>query len=132
MERIEALLKRPYWIIDILPMRVPEGGPGQYFRVEDYIRRERLAALRQRYIDLLLKLNCYRDLDLDGEINPAPARLAEALRTRPVVLGAGDAVILSEPDDSFMTLLQPDGELLALVKTLAAGEGLYVWKREGT
>ena len=36
-------------------------------------------------------------------------------------------MILSEPDDTHMTLLGPDEKLLKLVKLLAAGEGLYVW-----
>ena len=36
-------------------------------------------------------------------------------------------MILSEPDDTHMTLFGPDEKLLKLVKLLAAGEGLYVW-----
>ena len=37
-------------------------------------------------------------------------------------------MILSEPDDTHMTVFNPDPELLALIKELAAGEGLYVWQ----
>ena len=39
-------------------------------------------------------------------------------------------MLLSEPDDTHMTLFHPDEELLNLVKTLAVGEGLYVWQPE--
>ena len=39
-----------------------------------------------------------------------------------------DAMIMSEPDDTHMTLFEPDDALLALVTALAAGEGMFVWK----
>lgn len=35
-------------------------------------------------------------------------------------------MILSEPDDTYMTLFNPDDELLELVKLIASGEGLFV------
>ena len=37
---VEELLREPYVIIDILPRRVPENSPGQYFAVEKYFRNE--------------------------------------------------------------------------------------------
>ena len=40
----------------------------------------------------------------------------------------GDSMILSEPDDTHMTLVNPDSGLLELIRSLAAGEGLYVWQ----
>ena len=42
MDRIEELLNKPYWIIDVLPERVPENSPGRYFAVEDYFLKEQL------------------------------------------------------------------------------------------
>ena len=39
-----------------------------------------------------------------------------------------DAMILSEPDDTHMTIFNPDEKLLTLVKAIAAGEGLFVWQ----
>ena len=41
---------------------------------------------------------------------------------------AGDSMILSEPDDTHLTLFNPDEKLLGLIKTLASSEGLFVWK----
>ena len=40
----------------------------------------------------------------------------------------GGAMILSEPDDTHMTLFNPDEELLGLIRDLASSEGLFVWK----
>ena len=65
---IDELLRASYWIIDILPEQVPKDSPGQYFAVEEYyLESSRLAAVKQKHIDLVLKLNCYRDLSLGDE-----------------------------------------------------------------
>ena len=126
---IDELLQAPYWIVDILPEQVPADGPGQYFAVEKYyLEKDRLAAVKDKHVNVLLKLNCYRQLSLDGETNPPPERLAAAVKRRSLCLRVDEALILSEPDDTHMTLFDPDERLLALVRTLAAGEGLFVWQ----
>jgi len=43
---------------------------------------------------------------------------------------ADDAMIISEPEDTHMTIFNPDDKLLMLVRELAAGEGMFVWKNE--
>ena len=43
-----------------------------------------------------------------------------------------DAMLLSEPDDTYMTLFNPNESLLRLIRVLAGGEGLYVWNPERT
>ena len=77
---IDELLQAPYWIVDILPEQVPADGPGQYFAVEKYyLEKGRLTAIKEKHINVLLKLNCYRQLTLDGETNPPPERHARPL-----------------------------------------------------
>ena len=128
---VEELLQEPYVLVDILPMRVPAGSPGQYFAVEKYYLQEpQVSAVKQKHIDLILKLNCYRDISADEweTVNPPPEKLAEAMHREPVMIMTGDSMFFSEPDDLCMTLYHPDGELLSLVRMLAAGEGLYVWE----
>ena len=39
-------------------------------------------------------------------------------------------MLVSEPDETYMTLFNPDNETLELVKMISAGEGLFVWKPE--
>ena len=131
---MEELLQRPYWVIDILPKQVPKDSPGQYFAVEDYFRKgERFAAIKQKHISVILKLNCYRQISIDGEpgVNPPPEHIAEEMRNRDLYLLVDDAVILSERDDTYMTVFNPDEKLLRLIRTLAAAEGLFVWKPPG-
>lgn len=130
---IDELLETSYWIVDILPQQVPKDSPGQYFPLAEYFSAgPQLAAIKRRHLDLILKLNCYRDISLDEETacNPDPARIEETVFRRYTYIRIGDAMLLSEPDDTHMTLFHPDEELLNLVKTLAVGEGLYVWQPE--
>lgn len=130
MDNIEKLLNTPYWIIDLLPMQVPKNSPGQYFTVEEYFLKEQLDAIKQKHINLILKLNCYVNIIVDGEVNPAPARLAGIMKERYVYILMENAMILSEPDDTHLTLFHPDEKLLRLAKDIAGGEGLFVWKGE--
>lgn len=131
MKTIEELMQTPYWIIDILPKQVPAYSPGQYFAVEKYyLGKERFTVIKEKHINVILKLNCYRDVSIDEEteVNPSPDRIAEEMRHRFLYIMAGDSMILSEPDDTSMTVFNPDGDLLELIRQIAAGEGLHVWK----
>ena len=129
--RIDELLRTPYWIIDILPAQVPSGSPGQYFAVEKYfLDKERIEGIKQKHINLVLKLNCYMDVSINDEkeINPSPERIAEEMRSRYMYIMLNDSMILSEPDDTHLTVFNPDPETLDLIRKLAAGEGMFVWQ----
>ena len=128
MDRIEELLQAPYWIIDILPAQVPKNSPGQYFAIEDHFLKEQQEEIKKKHINVILKLNCYMDISVEEETNPAPDKVAAVMRERYVYIMAGDAMILSEPDDTHMTVFHPDDRLLELLRSLSASEGLFVWK----
>ena len=128
---IDQLLQTSYWIIDILPSQVPAGSPGQYFAVAEYfLKRDRLRQIKQKHINVILKLNCYRDITIDESTtcNPPPEEIAKEMYERYLYVMVGESMILSEPDDTHMTFFNPDQETLALVKMIAASEGLFVWK----
>ena len=128
---IEELLQCPYWIIDILPAQVPSDNPGQYFAVEKYfLQGGRIKEIKQKHIDLILKLNCYRDISIGDEtvINPSPDHIADEMKKRYLYIMTGESMILSEPDDTHLTVFNPDSELLELIGQIASGEGLFVWK----
>ncbi len=132
---IGELFRAPYWIIDILPAQVPEESAGQYFAVEKYyLDKERMARIKQKHIDVVLKLNCYRDITLDEDeiVNPSPQQIAQEMRSETVCIMTDEAMILSDPDDTHMPLFNPDENLLELVRGIAAAEGLFVWKPEQT
>ena len=130
---IDELLQTPYWVIDILPKQVPAGGSGQYFTIERYFLQElQLAAIKQQHINMILKLNCYRNISLDEDtaVNPSPDVIADAIRTRYVCLMVDGAMLMSEPDATYLTLFNPEMQLLELVTAIATGEGLFVWQPE--
>ena len=136
---VETLLKKPYWLIDILPKKVPAEAAGQYFKVEHYFL-DRLEKLSLKFSDMLLKLNCYMDLSVshDGEnwtLNPAPEDLAvhfrESIDSRSslfILVEPCNAVLTFSGDEHWMTLYNSDGDLLSLIRELASSEGLFVWK----
>ena len=131
---IEELLNTPYWIIDVLPKQVPAGSPGQYFAIEKYLRDTQLSDIKKKHVNLILKLNCYRDIsmDEDKEINISPEKIADAIHKRYVNIMIKDAMIVSEPEDTYLTIYNPDEDLLTLVRELASGEGMFVWKNENS
>lgn len=126
----DEIMDKPYWIIDILPGRVPENSPGQYFRIEKYWMENQMAEIRQKKFSLILKLNCYMQISIDGEINPSPETIRNRIKETGVSVRIGDAMIVSEKDDTYMTLFNPDKPLLAMIRKIASGEGLFVWKRQ--
>ena len=77
---------------------------------------------------MILKLNCYRDITIDDEKNPAPEQIRDTILDRYVYIMIGDAMILSEPDDTHLTVFNPDEELLDLIKDISPSEGLFAWK----
>ena len=131
---IEELLNAPYWIIDILPKQVPAGSAGQYFAIEKYLRETQLSDIKKKHVNLILKLNCYRDisLDEDKEVNISPEQIADAIYKRYVNIMVDDAMIVSEPEDTYLTIYNPDEDLLTLIRELASGEGMFVWKNDNS
>ena len=125
---VEELLEKPFWIIDILPKQVPKKSPGQDFAIEDFFLKEQLTEIKKKHINVILKLNCYMDIVIDDETNPAPEKIRDIMHDRYVYIMVGDSMILSEADDTHMTLFNPDKKLLSLIKSIATQEGLFVWK----
>ncbi len=135
------LLEGPYWIVDVLPEQVPANAPGQYFAVERYyLQPERIRALRRRYAEILLRLNCYFEMAVSfdscrsWERNPDPEDFAEKVSGilgnsfLRAVFDAQQTMIDLEPCDTYMTVYDPSTELLDLLRKLTSADGLFVWK----
>lgn len=122
------MLEKPYWIIDILPKQVPKDSPGQYFAVEGFFLKEELSEIKKKHINVVLKLNCYMDITIDDDMNPAPEQIRDTMLGRDVYIMMGDSMILSETDDTHLTLFNPDEGVLDMINVIASSEGLFVWK----
>ena len=128
---IEELLQCSYWIIDILPSQVLKDSPGQYYSVEKYfLQGDQIEKIKQKHINLILKLNCYRDISIGDEavINPLPQHIADEIKKRYLYIMIGESMILSEPDDTHLTVFNPDSQLVELIRQISFSEGLFVWK----
>lgn len=135
---IESLLSKPYWLIDVLPKQVPAGSAGQYFEAERYYL-SRLDEIGRKFAQVIIRLNCYYDLlvSTDGEtwiLNESPEdlmrRFEESAASHSpisILIGSDEALITFSGDDHYMTLYNPDEELLELVRQCAQAEGLFVW-----
>ncbi|MCR5846019.1 MAG: hypothetical protein K6G78_05550 [bacterium] len=130
-EDLEELFQTPYWIIDILPKQVPAEGAGQYFAVEKhFLKAESMAAIKQRHINVVLKLNCYFDISLDEGscVNPSPDCIEDKMFNGRLCIMIDEAMIVSEPNDTYMTIFNPSESLLEMVMAIAPAEGLFVWQ----
>lgn len=137
---IETLLERPYWLIDVLPRRVPAEAAGRYFRVERYLL-SRLESICGKFAEVLIGLSCYKELLVRGNgdrwvRDPAPEELQDlfgqslaAHSPLYVLIPAAEpgALLTFSGEDHYMTLYNPDEHLLELVRPLAAAAGLFVW-----
>lgn len=145
---MENDLEKPYWVIDILPKQVPADSEGQYFRIEEYyLEHPQIEAIYRKFINILLKLNCYEDMDVSqdngvhkssGEkwmTNPAP-KVIEAMLLKclsddsmlSIHLKSSNTLITISGDDTYMTVYNPLEETIDLLGSLATSEGLFIWK----
>ena len=137
-EIVERLLDMPYWVIDLLPMQVPQNSAGQFFDVEQYYLQEGHKRLCQQFADVLLKLNCYHDLHVnhfdEWVKNPAPATLVELLTKSLhqgflwILIDDGSSLITASGGDIHLTLYNASPALLELVGKLATAAGLFLWQ----
>ncbi len=136
----ERLLEAPYWVIDFLPMQVPQESRGQFFAIEQhYLTGTRHEHLCRQFADVLLKLNCYCDLLVsrdggDEWLYPDPGMLekwlTESLQNGHLCLliDDGESLITASGGDICLTLYNPSPDLLDLVQRLASAAGLYMWQ----
>ncbi|MBR3018921.1 MAG: hypothetical protein IKH57_17865 [Clostridia bacterium] len=136
---IEELFQKSYWVIDFLPQQVPEDSAGQFFAVERfYLQEPRQTALRRSFAEILLKVNCYYDIQAcepeeeRWEHNPAPELLyswiAESKKDLCILLPKESTLFTLNRDDLCMAVYHPSERLLKLLDWLAASAGLFLWQ----
>ncbi len=139
-QKIEELLEAPVYVIDILPFQVPPVTNGQYFTVDDYWHQSGMSLdIGRRFLNVLLKANCYVSLDLrvreEHYTNPDPKLLETELMTIMKeqrgsinILIEDNALISIDGCDLYMSVYTEDNNILALLGILASSQGLFFRK----
>ena len=130
-DMVDALLEASYWVVDLLPVQVPQGSSGRLGEVRrHYVETGKIAAKK---LGVLLRLNCYVDLKVfvaDGDTwcSPTPEELSVMVGESYLTILCGQSLIVSDPEDTHITLFNPSERLLNLMRSLALAEGLFLWR----
>lgn len=145
LDTLDRLVNSPYYIIDILPRRVPDDKGHLYSNMEKYLLQgEGLPSLEGRFLDFILRLYCFHPFEVMAgvtdsfTVNPDPsfisglvheAFLRKDFDSSPVsiLLREEDALIHLNGDSAYMTLYNPGESLLEEIKVIASACGLLVW-----
>lgn len=146
ISKIDELIEKPCYLIDIFPCTVPETSDKRYFVIEEYFQNNR-ADWNKKFCNLLLKLYCYHDFWVSfGNAlskNPDPDMLVEWIehcfegdwRKRDyinIILPECNAMVILNGDDLYLSLYNPDETLKNLISQLAGAEGFFFYKASGT
>lgn len=143
LSRIETLIEKSAFLIDIFPKTIPQREDNRYFVIEKYFQNRRTET-DQKFLNILLKLYCYYNFI----INYTPEKLLENTSPDQVlafldsfVMGKNqitdflniflpecDALLVLNRNDLYITVYNPDSHLKKLLSQLAYSEGLFFYK----
>ena len=145
ISKIDELLEKPCYLIDIFPYTVPETADRRYFRVEEYFQKNR-KEWNEKFCRLLLKLYCYYDFwcSCGEELaeNPEPDVFAQWIlhcfegdwKERDyikIIIHTCNAMVILNGDDLYISVYNPDRQLMELISQLASAEGFFFYKVQG-
>ena len=138
-DRIDALMDKKAYLIDIFPKTVPQKADNRYFAIEKYFQQNR-ADFERKLIAVILKLYCYYDFTfvIDDSIieNPQVDELTLLLGNClsgelgyiNIVLPECEAMLSLNYEDLYMTAYNVSGELKELLAQLVNAEGLFFYE----
>lgn len=146
ISKIDELINKPCYLIDIFPHMVPQTPDDRYFMIEEYFQNDR-ETWNEKFRNFLLKLYCYHDFWVlsrkEAAKNPEPSLLVEWIqhcfegdwRERDyinIILSDCNAMVILNGDDLYMKLYNPDEQLKELASQLAGAEGFFFYQVRGT
>lgn len=137
-ELVESLLHKICYVIDFLPMRVPEQCGGRFWDVEEYfLQGAEHDRLVERLVRIIIKLQCYHAFEIFCEQwyeDIGMEELAELIKN--VLMSRnGYMNILSRDDKMLITVSGSDLHIsvynppilaVANLSSLASSEGLFL------
>ena len=84
-----------------------------------------------------MKLRCYYDLKVvmpDGKVvdGISAQALKELVGHKYIQILFDDALLVSDPNDMYMSLFNPSKEVLEIVKGITGSEGICLWNNKST
>lgn len=138
---VEQTLEDEYWLIDIFPSQIPENEAESYYSVErEYLSGKKLRELYQKYADIMKLLNDRYDSALYCSSEDKWTYSPDAEKIESAVFGCtrGGCVDLLLPKqrtlltlnarDLYLTVYDPDEELLSVLQNAVEEKGLYLWQ----
>ena len=138
-DKIDALMDKKAYLIDIFPKTVPQKADNRFFAVEKYFQQNR-PELKRKLTTVILKLYCYYDLTVvmedDITENPQVEELTVLLTKCfsgelgyiNIVLPECEAMLSLNYGDLYMTAYNVSGELKKLLSQLVNAEGLFFYE----
>lgn len=153
MDKIDVLLKKQCYIIDLLPKKVPADSKGSFFDVESYFLGHNkngqcrngtayaggafCRILHHKFTFILLKLMCFYPISIFSydhsklTEHPAPQTaidmIGQAKDTLGILIGE-DTLLLFEKDSLHLSVYNPDSDMQEIFSSLARAEGLF-WRK---
>ena len=140
MERINALLEKPCFIMDYLPEQVKADNGGQFFDVEYYLlNSDKHIGLKDRFVAVILKLMCYYHVSIlwNGWVDlPSPKMIEEAVceimgkhsGTLNVLFVEEEALLVFDWDCLNLSVYNPSEKAQSIMERIAFSEGLF-WRK---
>ncbi len=136
IDRIDEAMERTCYVIDYLPMLVPNNPESHFNEVYSYLE-DNNEEIMERFSRFTLKLLCYHKAEfcIDGEEEEDYeiedfADEMEASGDVIMYFKKEDAVLRHGSDDLYMALYNPSAQMLALCKMIADSENLFI-RKEG-
>ena len=138
-DRIDALMDKKAYLIDIFPKTVPQKADNRYFAVEKYFQQNR-SEFDRKLNAIILKLYCFYDLTVvtenDITENPQVEELTVLLEKCfggelgyiNIVLPECGNMLSFNYGDLYMTAYNVSGELNVLLAQLVNAEGLFFYE----
>ena len=138
-DRIEELMDKKAYLIDIFPKTVPQKADNRYFAVEKYFQQNR-SEFERKLTAIILKLYCYYDFTVVSEDsiteNPQVKELTVLLEKCfsgdhgyiNIFLPECETIMLLNYGDLYMTAYNVSGELKGLLAQLVSSEGLFYYE----
>ena len=138
-DRMEALIDKKAYLIDIFPKTVPQKADNRYFAVEKYFQQNR-DDFERKLTAIILKLYCFYDFTTVSENDITDNLQVEELTVLlekcfsgelgyiNIVLPECEAMLSLNKDNLYMVAYNVSGELKELLAQLVNAEGLFFYE----